>query len=185
MHYLLMASLFLVAAGHLWWIHHRVVAQVLADRDDSAEWRPVLLGAGWIMTLIILLNAQGFMKMNLMDWQINGGESGLWLDLLGSHMSVLAGTWALMWLVVRSLRAPAVVGEPTPMLGACRMMVVTAEQLLPRFRWAALGLGVVFGYAAGRGLVLLLAADLTLFWLAGRISLAVLRRRLQGRGAGE
>ena len=185
MHYLLMASLFLVAAGHLWWIHHRVVAQVLADRDDSAEWRPVLLGAGWIMTLIILLNAQGFMKMNLMDWQINGGESGQWLDLLSSHMSVLVGTWALMWLVVRAMRAPAVVREPTPMLGASRMMVVTAEKLLPRFWWAALGLGVLFGYAAGRGLVLLLAIDLTLFWLAGRISLHLQRRKLQAPGTSE
>ena len=65
------------------------------------------------------------------------------------------------------------------------MMVVTAEKLLPRFWWAALGLGVVFGYAAGRGLLLLLAADLTLFWLVGRINLVLLRRKLQGRGAGE
>ena len=185
LHYLLTASLFLVAGGHLWWIHHGVVGQALAEREDSDEWRAALLGASWIMTLTILLNAQGFMKMNLIEWDVNRNASGPWLDLLGSHLSVLAGTWALMWLVVRSLREPVVVREPTPVLGACRMMVVTAEKLLPRCWWAALGLGVLFGYAAGRGLVLLLAADLTLFWLAGRINLLVLRRRLQARGAGE
>jgi len=185
LHYLLTASLFALAGGHLWWIHHRVVGRVLAGREDSDQWRAALLGASWIMTLTILLNAQGFMKMNLMDWQIRGGESGPWLTLLSSHVSVLVGTWALLWLVVRSLREPAVVDEPTAMLGACRMMVVTAEKLLPRFWWAALGLGVLFGYAAGRGLVLVLAADLTLFWLIGRINMVILRRKLQGRRAGE
>ena len=56
--------------------------------------------------------------------------------------------------------------------------------MLLQFWWAALGFGVVFGYAAGPGFVLLLAGDLTLFWVAGRISLAVQRRRLQHTGGG-
>ena len=185
LHDLLMASLFLLAGGHLWWIHHSVVGRALAEREDSDEWRPALLGAGWIMTLTILLNAQVFMKMNFIEWEFGRGGRGPWLDLVTSHLSVLAGTWALMWLVARSLREPAVVREPTPMLGAYRVMVVTAERLLLRFWWAALGLGVLFGYAAGPGLVLLLAANLTLFWLVGRISLFVLRRRPQCRSAGE
>ncbi len=185
LHYLLTASMFALAGGHLWWIHRRVVDQVVAEREDSGQWRAALLGASWIMTLTILVNAQSFMGSNFISWQIRFGESGPWLELLSSHVSVLVGTWALLWLIVRALRDPAVVGEPTAMLGACRMMVVTAEKLLLRFWPAALGLGVLFGYAAGRGLLLILAADLALFWLAGRINLVILRRKLQSQSAGQ
>ncbi len=32
LHYVVMASLFALAGGHLWWIHHRVVPQVLQGR---------------------------------------------------------------------------------------------------------------------------------------------------------
>ena len=101
------------------------------------------------------------------------------MDLLVSHLGVLGGIASLMWLVALALQEPAVLEEPAPQLGAYRVMVVVAEKLLPRFWWAVLGFGVVFGYTAGPGPVIFLAAELTLFWLAGRISLFLQRRRLQ------
>lgn len=183
-HYLLMASLFALAGGFMWLIRSRVAPRVLQGRQDAKEWLSALLYAGWVMILILLVNAQGFVKMALMDWEAGMGVRGTWLELLGSHLSVLAGTASLMWLVVRSLQDPAVLREPTPMLGASRVMVLVAEKMLLQFWWAALGFGVVFGYAAGPGFVLLLAGDLTLFWAVGRISLAVQRRRLQHTGGG-
>ena len=90
-----------------------------------------------------------------------------------------------MWLVVLALQEPAVLREPTPELGAFRAMVVVAEKLLPRFWWAAAGVGVLFGCAAGPGPVLLLAIDLALFWLAGRICLLIRRRQLRRAADGE
>ena len=62
--------------------------------------------------------------------------------MLLSHLSVLAGTGSLMWLVTLALRDPEVTREPTPML----------------------------------------AADLTLFWAAGRVSLILQRHKLQHDG---
>ena len=174
-----MTSLFLVAGGHLWWIHRRVVSKALEDRDDAAEWRQALLSVGWCMIVVLLVNAQWFVKMNLLDWEVGSGVRGARLELLASHLGVLAGTSLLMSLVARALREPAVLAEPTPVLGAHRAMVVMVEKLLPRFWLAALGVGVVFGFACGRGLVLFMAAELTLCWAIGRVGLAVLRRRLQ------
>ncbi|MFC1850513.1 hypothetical protein ACFL27_10010 [candidate division CSSED10-310 bacterium] len=178
LHYLVMASLFVLAGVYLWWIHHRVVDQVVRGLEDAQEWRKALLRAGWIMILILLVNAQAFVKMNLLVWEIGNGEAGTWVKLLTTHLSVLCGTGSLMWLVVLSLREPAVFEEPRPQLGTFRAMVVVTEKLLPRFWWAALGLGTVFGFAAGPGLVIFLAIELTLFWVAGRISLIIQRRQL-------
>jgi len=175
-----MTSLFVLAGGHVWWICRRVVPDVLKDHPDAAEWRISLVAAGWIMVGIVLVNAQGFVKFNLMDWEVGPeGVRGTWLKLLASHLSVLAGTHSLMWLVARAIRDPAVLREPTPQLAGYRVMVTVAERQLPRFWWAALGLGVVFGYTAGRWLVVFLAADLTLFWAVGRIGLAVQHRQLR------
>ena len=180
-----MISLLALAGGHMWWIHHRVADEVLRGREDAAQWRGALLGASWIMVLALLVNAQGFAKMTLMVQTVGTEGRETWLELLGWYVSVVGGTASLMWLVVRALREPVVLREPTPAMGASRVMVVVAEKLLPRFWWAALGLGAVFGYAAGSGPILLLAADLTLFWAVGRISLIVHRRRLQRERDGE
>jgi len=178
LHYLLMSSLFALAGAILWWIHHRVVDDVLRDKEDAAEWRTPLLGAAWIMIGILTVNAQGYVKMNLIGWEIGGQTPGTGMDLLVSHLGVLGGTASLMWLVALALKEPAVLREPDPHLGAYRVMVVVAERLVVRFWWAVLGIGVVFGYTAGPGPVVFLAVELTLFWLVGRIGLLVLRRRL-------
>ena len=183
LHFLVMTSMFALAGGHLWWIHRRVIPRVLEGRDDAPQWRGALLYAAWVMILTLLVNAQGFAKTNLIMYELGARAGTGWLRQLASHASVLAGTASLMWLVVRSLQDPAVLQERTPMLGASRAMVLIAEKLLPQFWWAALGLGVVFGCSAGSGPVLLLATDLTLFWLIGRISLVVQRRRFRRGGA--
>jgi uncharacterized membrane protein (Fun14 family) len=173
-----MTSLFALAGVYLWWIHCRVVGQVVEDLENAKEWRIALLRAGWIMILILLLNAQGFVKMNHLSWEFGlEGDKSL-MQLLTTHLSVLVGTGSLMWLVVLALKEPSVLEEPTPQLGTFRTMVVVAEKLLPRFWWAVLGLGTIFGFAAGPGLLLFLAIDLTLFWVAGRICIMVLRRKL-------
>lgn len=179
LHYLLMSSLFAVAGVILWWIHHHVVDRVLRQRPDAAQWRGALLSAAWITIGILTVNAQGYVKMNLIAWEIGAPTPGRGMDLLVSHLGVLGGTASLMWLVALALKEPAVLEEPAPQLGAYRVMVVVAEKLLPRFWWAVLGFGVVFGYTAGPSPVIFLAAELTLFWLAGRISLFLQHRRLQ------
>ena len=38
LHYLVMASLFVLAGGHLWWLHRRVVRQVVEGQDDPEAW---------------------------------------------------------------------------------------------------------------------------------------------------
>jgi len=187
MHYLLMSSLFAVAGAILWWIHHHVVDRVLLARQGAAEWRGALLFGAWIMIGILTVNAQGYVKMNLIAWEMGGPTPGpgTGMDLLASHLGVLAGTASLMWLVALALKEPAVLKEPTPLLGAYRVMVVVAEKLLPRFWWAVLGFGVVFGYTAGPGPIVFLAAELTLFWLVGRICLMLQHRRLQCDDGGQ
>jgi hypothetical protein len=179
LHYLLMSSLFAVAGVILWWIHRHVVDQALVSRQDTAEWRRALLAGAWIMIGILTLNAQGYVKMNQIAWEISGPTPGRGMDLLISHLGVLGGTASLMWLVALALKEPAVLEEPAPQLATYRVMVVVAEKLLPRFWWAALGFGIVFGYTAGPGPIMFLAAELTLFWLMGRISLFLQRRQLQ------
>ena len=134
--------------------------------------------------LTLLVNAQAYAKMNMIAFEVEAAGQGSWRQLLASHLSVLAGTGSLMYLVVRAVRDPAVLREPTPGLGASRVMVLVAEKLLLQFWPAALGCGVVFGYTAGPGPVLLLAADLTLFWIAGRVSLILQRRRFQRESGG-
>jgi len=180
-----MSSLFAVAGAVLWWIHRHVVPVVLSDRDDAAEWRGALLAAAWIMIGILTLNAQGYVKMNQIAWEFGGPTPGKGMDLLISHLGVLGGTASLMWLVALALKEPAVLEEPNPQLGAYRVMVVVAERLLPHFWWAVIGFGVVFGCTAGPGPILFLAAELTLFWLAGRISLHLQRRQLQSNDAAQ
>ena len=130
------------------------------------------------------LLCQAGANVHVLAWLVgpHGQGQGAWRESLISHLSVLAGTGSLMWLVTLALRDPAVVREPTPMLAASRAMVVTAEKPLPRFWLPALGLGALFGVAAGMGPVLLLAADLTLFWAVGRVSLILQRRKLQHDG---
>lgn len=180
-HYLIMASLFVLAGGHLWWIHRHVVDKVLAGHEDAKNWRAALLGAAWMMILVLLCNAQAFAKLNLIDWEFGRSTPPAWWRLLASHLGVLAATGSLMGLVACALREDVVLREPTPALGAYRAMVVVTEKLLPRFWWAAAGFGVLFGCTAGPGPILVLAADLTLFWLAGRIGLFVQRRQFQRR----
>lgn len=178
-HYVIMISMFALAGGFLWWIHHGVVDRVVREKENPAEWRQALLWAGWIMILILLTNAEAFAKMNLIEWEFATEVPGTWRRLFFSHLGVLVGTGSLMCLVVRALQDPSVLEETAPLLGTSRAMVVVAEKLLPRFWWAALGLGTLFGCTGGSGPIIVLAIDLTLFWAAGRVSLAIQHRQLQ------
>jgi len=170
-------SLFVLAAGFLAYLHLRV-APMLPTLHPDGEYRRAVVGAASIMLGILLTNALAFSKLNLIDWEFSGQVSGTRWELLTSHASVLLGTASLMWLVTLATREPVVWAEQTPMRAATRTWVVIAEKLLPRFWWAALGLGALFGVVVGVGPILHLAVGLTFFWVVGRISLALQHRGL-------
>jgi len=176
-HTLVVLSLALMAAGFGVLAHLRTAASVAKGRAGADERLVAVRGTAWIMIGVLLANALAFAKLALIDAEINSPVPATRWDLITTHGSVLLGTGSLMGLVVLALGQPAVWAEPTPMLASTRLMVVIAERLLPRFWWAAVGLGALFGVAAGVGPVLFLAGELTLFWLVGRISLAVQHRR--------
>ena len=168
--------LLLATAAFFIWQAYRVSGRVTRGRENAKEWRHSLMSAATLMIVILLANSTVFAKDAMSEvWRLN--QSPTFLDLIGPQLSVVAGTAALMWLVVRSLRHPAVFEEPTPELGMSRTAIAIVENLLPRFWLAGLGLGVAFGFAGGRGLVLFLAVELTLSWAIGRLTLAYTRRK--------
>ena len=106
-----------------------------------------------------------YSKGALIAWNMQEVHT-VW-SFLRSQFSVLAGTASLMGLVVLSLSEPSILKESTPQRGMYRAMMVIVEKLLPRFWWAALGLGIVFGFA-DRGATMFLAVELLLSWLIGQ-----------------
>ena len=112
----------------------------------------------------LLGNAMVYSKGALIEWHMQ--EMPNLSSLFWSQLSVLGGTASLMGLVVLSLSEPSILEETTPQRGMYRAMTIIVEKLLFRFWWAALGLGIVFGFA-DRGGTLFLAVELTLMWLMG------------------
>ena len=110
MHSIVMATLFALAGGFLWWVH-REASRVAAARGGAREWRNALRGVGWIIVLALLVNAQAFAKMKMIACEVDAHAPVTWRDLLASHAVVLCGTASPMWLVVRSIGQPAVLRE--------------------------------------------------------------------------
>gem|GEM_PF-2218566 len=168
--------LLLATAAFFVWRACRVSSQVTQGREQAREWRYALMSAGTLTIAILLANSMAFAKEAMIAPWMEEQPPTFW-ELLGPQLSVVAGTASLMWLAVRALRHPSVFEEPTPELGMSRAVLVIVERLLPRFWMAVLGLGVVFGLFGGRGMVMLLAIELTLCWVMGRVLLARARRK--------
>ncbi len=158
-------------AARLW----LVVGRATAGLADADERRDTLRAAGIVMQLCLVCNGLGFFGAARIGAVVDGVPDPA--ALLWDQLAVLAGTAALLELVVRAVREETVLGAESPRLAWIRALTAIVERLLPRFAWAAVGLGTVFGIASGPGIVLFLAGELALMWAFGRLALALGRAR--------
>ena len=152
--------------------------KVSKAQAEPEAWFAALALSGVLMIATWLCNAMAFAKIALIKLYADEGVGAV--DLVREQGALFLGTGSLMWIVIKALEHPDVVRESSPNLGACRAAVVIAERILPRFWLAVAGVGAVFGFAAGPGVVLLLAAELTFCWVIGHMLLRQ-QRRLSNR----
>ncbi|WP_299493258.1 hypothetical protein [Acaryochloris sp. IP29b_bin.137] len=158
-------NLLLILTGFFIYRAWQVAGVVSQGQPQVKDWRFHLRWISIVMLLCLLNNAMVYSKGALIAWNIQETRS-LW-SFLRSQFSVITGTSSLMGLVIMSLSEPSILKESTPQRGMYRAMMVIVEKLLPRFWWAVLGLGIVFGFA-DPGATLFLAVELLLFWLMGQ-----------------
>lgn len=173
----------LALAGVCVWRAAVAARQVTAGREDAADCRRALVSAAAIMVLILLVNASAFISWIEIEWWMwqdhmdeTGAPPSRW-TLVYDQFALLFGSAALMWLTVAAIRDKRAIECDVRLMGPTVMLIIV-EKLLPRFWLAALGVGAIFGVFAP-GAALLLAVELTLCWIIGRIGLSAQRRKLQ------
>ncbi len=170
----------LALAGVCVWRAAVAARQVTAEREDAADCRGALISGAAITVLILLANAMAFIsqiEVQWWTWQDHMAEAPSRWTLVWDQAALLFGSAGLMWLTVAAIRNPRAI-ECDPRLMAPNVMLIMVEKLLPRFWLAALGVIAIFGVFA-RGVALLLAVELTLSWIIGRVGLAVQRRKIR------
>ena len=140
-------------------------SKVTDNLENKGEWKAALLRAVILMDLILLVNATGFVSVA----EIDSIDQNRW-HILENQFWLLIGTASLMALGEAAIRDPWVLDTSKPKITTARVFVRIMEKLLFRFWWAALGLGLIFGFRA-RGIALLLATELTASWIAARLIL--------------
>ena len=164
---LLMFTAAAVLVVRLW----RVVGRATAGLPDADERSRILRTAGIIMQGCLVTNGLGFLSSARLLAEADGLSNPpavVWHQLV-----VIAGTLSLLELVVRAVREETALEADDPRRAWIRALTAIVERLLPRFWWAAVGLGTVFGIASGPGIVLFLAGELLLMWGIGRVALAL------------
>ena len=146
------------------------VGRATEGYSDPEDGRHVLRVAGVVMQLCLVTNGLGFLSTARIPDTFDG--SPVPWGVLWDQLAVLVGTASLLELVARAVRDEAELGMEDPGKAWMRALLTITERLLPRFWWAAAGLGVVFGIASGPGVVLFLAVELLLMWVIGRFALA-------------
>ena len=158
------------------------------EGEFDPEWFQGLFRTGAIMTAILVMNALSYLKMKGLEYEVamygemmpmdRGGTESSEPNLLVGQLEVMAGTYTLVAIVWRAVRAK---GKETARRGRAGLAVVMTgviQKLLAPFWLAALGIGSVFGVSAGFGLTevlshvellfgppLILAVELTFSWI--------------------
>lgn len=142
----------------------RIASRVAQEKSDASGWREALVAVAVVAQLILLMNALAFVSHVVIAAHEMPEEGGL----LERQLWLLLGTAGLMALTAAALGDESVREASSPSEAAGAALTAVVERLLVRFWWAAIGVGVVFGVAA-RGVALLLAIELTLVWVVGRV----------------
>lgn len=154
-----------------------------AGRPAQDEWISQIFGPAFIMVGALFANALAFMRSALTMREMDLMADGHWNQadyVLGASWDVIAcvmGTGFLMTVVVRALDEDEVFEAEQPRGAGLRAQVIMFRRLLFRHWLAVFGLGTVFGVAAGGGVVLLLAGELTLMWAGCVVGLKIIERR--------
>lgn len=163
----MMAALIMtLAAGFACWMWVRVVRRV-TGRPNHHDWIWAVAGPAALMIFVIACNALAFLKLAFVKAAVESpyGEPTM-RDALIGQITVVVGSAALMWLICNAAAHPGVYEAQTHRDAGLRAQKRMIEGLLIRHWLAVIGAGTVFGIASGPGPVILLAAELTVMWVA-------------------
>lgn len=150
----------------------------VAERPEVDGLAAGLLAPVVIMTLALAANGLAMLQRAYLEAVALAGapdpafSSGLLLD----QAAVWVGTGALFEIARRALAVPFGADDDAKRIGL-RVQIAMYRKLLAEHLPAVLGLGVVFGIAAGPGVAALLAAELAFMWGCAAFALQHLERK--------
>jgi hypothetical protein len=186
-----MLLLFVLAGCCGWWQRSLLKRQLATNRFDE-QWYRVLSMAGATISAVLALNGASYLKLRGIEYLMTPMNDIPLADgtiaepsvtsLLIGQLEVIVATNSLVvlvWGTIRSKGASLSVSDRTAQL---QVLAAVAEKLMVPFWMATIGVGSVFGVSSGFGLKdvvrhaefllgppLIMALELTLFWIAMKV----------------
>jgi hypothetical protein len=186
-----MLLLFLVAGCCVWWQRSSLKRQLAANRLDE-EWFRALSMAGATISAVLALNGASYLKLKGIEYLMTPMNDIPLADgtiaepsvtpLLIGQFEVIVATISLVVLVWKTIRSTGASPSVTDGTANLQVLAAVAEKLMVPFWLATIGVGSVFGVSSGFGLKdvvrhaefllgppLIMALELTLFWIVAKV----------------